>query len=69
MSLKYIRDRYGVPATVGQRVVYSGSTDGIPRHGTIVGARGPYLVVEMDESEFANYYHSTWMMQYVKEDQ
>ena len=64
MSLKYIRDHYGVPARRGGRVRYNKKLE-----GTIIGSEGALLRVHMDGDGFSLKYHPTWKMEYLdKED-
>ena len=64
MSLKYIRDHYGVPAKRGGRVRYNGRIE-----GAITGSVGALLRVRMDGDGFSLKYHPTWEMEYLdKED-
>ncbi len=57
MSLEYINEHYGVTAYKGQRVIYTG--DGNPTSGVIIGARGSYLKIKMDDG-MTGFYHPTW---------
>ncbi len=64
MSLRYIRDYYGVPANRGQKVIYSGS--GRPLEGVITGARGAHLMVRIAEfGERPVRIHPTWEVEFV----
>lgn len=63
MSMKYIRDSYGVPARRGGRVVYTG--EGITQTGTITSAAGACLRVRMDGEKHCGIYHPTWRMRYL----
>lgn len=58
MSMDYIRNRYGVPAKRGARVV----ADGKP--GTIVAARGGHLRIRLDGEKRTGSWHPTWNMDY-----
>lgn len=58
MSMEYIRDRYGVPAKRGARVV----ADGKP--GTIVAARGGHLRIRLDGERDTRSWHPLWHMDY-----
>jgi hypothetical protein len=62
MSMKYIRQKYGVRAKRGGRVRL---TYGERREGVIVSARGPYIMVRMDGEKIAKPYHPTWRMEYL----
>ena len=46
MSMKYIRDYYGVPAKRGAKIVWRDSNNKI-HDGVIVGARGQYIRVRI----------------------
>lgn len=59
MDFDYIRERYKVPAAVGQRVLYKG------KPGVIIGARGCYIRVKLDGEARVGNYHPTWEMVYV----
>jgi hypothetical protein len=70
--LDYIRRAYGVPARIGVRIRYTGSQSGRPMDGTIVGARGQYLLAEMDLPDHIrpvspNHFilHPTWEVEYL----
>jgi hypothetical protein len=64
MSLKYIRDHYGVPAKRNGRVRYSGS-EKYPAVGTIVGAKQQYLRVKFDGVPRPLILHPTWKLEYL----
>ena len=49
MSMDYIRRTYSVPARRGARIAYTGSPLLGRALGTIVGSRGGYLRVKMDD--------------------
>lgn len=61
-TLAYIREHYGVPATVGQRIEYKG------KPGVIVGGAsgGAYLMVKLDGNKHAETYHPTFDIKYVE---
>lgn len=67
MSMPRIRERYGVPAKRGGRVIYSG--EGLPRTGTIVGStRGnDHLRIRLDGDNLVHSFHPTWELKYMKE--
>jgi len=68
MSMKYIRDHYGVPAKRGMRICFSGGQDGQGRHGTIVGAMRQYLRVRFDlYPTVVRNLHPTWEVEYLTE--
>lgn len=58
MSMEYVRNRYGVPAKRGARVV----ADGKP--GTIVAARGGHLRIRLDGERHTGSWHPLWKMDY-----
>ena len=58
--MEYIRKFYGVPAKRGGRVIYGASG-----YGTIVGSKGPYLRVHMDEDHKIRTYHPVWLRTYI----
>lgn len=64
MSLKYIRDHYGVPAKRGGRVRYNGKIE-----GTITGSDGARLRVRMDGDRFSLKYYPTWDMEYLDKEE
>lgn len=65
MTLKYIRDHYGVPAKRGQKLIYSGS--GRPLEGVIINAQGAHLMVRIAEfGERPVKLHPTWEIEYVE---
>jgi hypothetical protein len=64
MTMKYIRDTYGVPAKRGMRVVYL-ENDGRRRTGgTITGANGGYLRIRLDGANYSQNYHPTHCIEY-----
>ena len=64
MSLEYIRNYYKVPAEPGRRVTYTGGTT--PIDGTIVGAKGQYLVLHLENEPKPHHapFHPTWKIEY-----
>lgn len=68
MSIEQIRQSRRVPAKIGGRVIYSGSQDGAPRNGTIVGTHAGYLKIRLDGDKHAGNYHPTWKLEYVATD-
>ena len=67
MSMKYIRDYYGVPAKRGARVRYF---DGVNEFfGVIVGSRGSLLRVRFDGEKGASLLHPTWWVEYLTTQQ
>lgn len=63
MSMRFIRDRYSVPAKRGARVLYTGEK--VPQFGTIVAAKGSYIRIRMDGEKYVGSYHPTWEMRYI----
>jgi hypothetical protein len=67
MSLKQIREQYGVPAKRGARVVYT-SSRGVLR-GTIksAAAHGMYIMVHLDgdPKNLRRCFHPTWNIEYL----
>lgn len=63
MSLKYIRDTYGVPAKRGCRVEYIDNKTAI--QGTITGSLGPYIRVRLDGDRYSVTLHPTWRIRYL----
>lgn len=63
MTMKYIRDYYGVPAKRGMRVAY---TDSLRRVvGTITGSRNGYLRIRIDGNKRVEFYHPTFGIEYL----
>ena len=60
MSMKFIRDRYMVPAKRGGRVRYKGA-----RLGTIKSASHGYLNILLDGDKRAMPFHPTWKLEYL----
>ena len=58
MSMDYVRNRYGVPAKRGKRVIANG------KPGTIVAARGGHLCIRLDGEKHTGRWHPTWEMDY-----
>ncbi|WP_025090254.1 hypothetical protein [Brucella intermedia] len=65
MSLEYISNHYRVPAKEGVRVRYTGGKT--PRYGTITGAQGAHLLVQLDGQMNERPYHPTWEIAYLGE--
>lgn len=68
MSLHWIRSYYGVPAKRGGRVEYTpckGSQAKPGKLGTITGARGPHLLIRLDDEKASHPYHPTWELRYL----
>lgn len=63
-SFSHMRDQYGVHATQGGRVIYTGS--GAPQLGTIVSAEGARLRIRLDDRpDYVGLYHPTWELEYL----
>lgn len=70
MSIKYIRDTYGVPAYRGARVAYHHGKIGIdPRFGTIVSTDGAYLRIRFDGDKrtYPAPFHPEWGLSYLSD--
>jgi len=67
MSMKWIRETYGVPAKRGVRIEFQPDNEGKrPYRGTITSAKGGYLRVRRD-GETRTYpapFHPTWGLTY-----
>ncbi len=63
MSLDYIRTTYGVPATRGGRIRYTGGPT--PTLGTITGTDGGHLMIKLDGLKHSNPFHPTWEIEYL----
>ena len=66
MSMKYIREHYGVPAKRGGRVRFA--PDGnryLTCEGVIVGSRGAHLRIRMGEEKRSGIYHPTCDLEYL----
>lgn len=63
MTMKYVRDRYGVPVRRGGRVIYTGEKH--PLFGTIRSASGGRVNIELDHIRGAMPFHPTWELQYL----
>lgn len=58
-ALDYIRKTYKVPAKKGSRIKFGG------KPATITGARGPHLIIRLDESpDVKRLIHPTWEVEY-----
>lgn len=57
-SAAYVRDRYGVPAKRGMRVI----ADGTP--GVITGFHGARLRIRLDGQTRPGTWHPTWNIEY-----
>ena len=61
MSFEYVKDYYGVPASLGRRVIVNG------RPGIIAADRGHYIGVNFDSDkpgDISNC-HPTWRVEYL----
>ena len=70
MTLKYIRDTYGVPAFRGTRVEYKPYKPGHPPwRGTIMSSDGPYLRIKRDgeKKTYPAPFHPEWNLTYLSE--
>jgi len=67
MSMKSIRDYYGVPAKRGQLIYYKPS-NGVMQAGNITSARGAYIRVKMLTGERL-LLHPTWCIEYADHDE
>lgn len=65
MSMKYIRDHYGVPAKRGARVLYSPPNEQA-RYGTIKISSGAGLIIKLDGNKKSAIYHPTWCIEYLE---
>jgi hypothetical protein len=68
MSMKYLRNTYGIPARRGGRVRFT-DQDGVVWNGRITSTLGPYLRVLVDD-RVPGYrrrlvLHPTWQVEYV----
>ena len=63
MSMKYIRNYYGVPAKRGGRVQYTGC--GKNKLGTITSANGARLNIRLDGVKHTMPFHPTWELKYL----
>jgi hypothetical protein len=68
-ALQYIRDYYHVPAYVGVCVIVPGKEPAKDRTGTIAGAEGSNLKVELPGKKHPQIYHPTWEMIYLPSGQ
>lgn len=59
-DLKYIARTYNVPAKKDRRILYQG------KKGTVIGARGAYLLIMLDGEKQAMLYHPTWKIEYLE---
>jgi len=59
MSMKWIRERYNVPARRGRKVIAQG------RKGVIVGSKGEYLRVRVEGEKNILSFHPEFEMEYI----
>ena len=57
VSMKYIRDHYGVPAKRGARVAFTSAANAV--QGTIIGSRGAYIRVRWEGARRVFTHHPT----------
>ena len=65
MSMKYIRDTYGVPAKRGMEITFRKCEHVTLNRGWIVGSRGQYLRVRLRGNLGVFNIHPTWMVNYI----
>lgn len=65
MSMKYIRETYGVPARRGAWVKFTGNPHKCPSFGTVTGSRNQYINVRMDGDIKSGKYHPEWRIEYL----
>jgi hypothetical protein len=65
MSLPEIRRQYGVPAWRNARVRYT-DPSGLVREGTVHGACGGRLRIQLDGDRWAKRFHPTWNLEYLE---
>ena len=63
MSMKWVRDTYGVPAKRGGRVHFAWPPES-PSDGTIVGTDAGRLRVRLDGRKHTTILHPTWNVTY-----
>jgi len=63
MGIAYIRKYYGVPAKRGGRVLYK--RPGMEKEGTIKGAKGAHLKIQLDGDTKPLLFHPTWNLTYL----
>lgn len=65
-DLEYINKTYGLDAKIGGRVEYTGG--GKPKQlGTIKGADGAHLVIQLDGDPAHGLFHPTWELKILSE--
>ena len=68
MSLDYIRNHYGVPASLGAAIVYYGdSSEG--KEGVIVGSDGARILALLRGRDSTSILHPTWKVNYPQYNQ
>jgi len=66
MSLKWIRETYGVPAYRGRRVTYQKDENHSPKHGRITSSYEHYVRIwfDGDVKTHPAFFHPTWQLTY-----
>ena len=64
MSMKYIRETYGVPAKRGMEITFQKCEHVAPNRGWIVGSKGDYLRVRFAGNLGIFSLHPTWNIVY-----
>ena len=65
-NFDYIRNYYGVPASLGGRVRYNHRE---PILGTITGTSGPHILIKLDGERFSKPYHPTDGIEYLPREE
>ena len=66
MSIKYIRENYGVPAKIGTKIKFTPHNDESKmREGVIVGSKDSYLKVKFGKEKEITILHPTWALEYL----
>ena len=63
MSMKYIRDYYGVPAKRGGIIEYTGGKS--PVRGVITGADGAWLRIRLEGENWSRRFNPAWKISYL----
>lgn len=66
MSLKSIRDRYGVPATLGARISFDHG-NGVISYGKIKSSLGNRIRVKFEGEKDTRILHPVWNVKYIDE--
>lgn len=64
MSMKYIRDYYGVPAKRGAAIIYTGNGERVA--GRIIGSISGHLRARLVGVEYTVILHPTWKVEYLE---